>query len=184
MYKYQMKVSNGGEILIPTSFRRHYSRGGLTLSFLLCLNGPFYLPTMSPLTPESINFGFIIPPCDHRLSCASSSASNIQPINTDVDSCYSQFVRSFAGSASLFPNSRLLPDPRPIARSTLKRQEPSPSPSPTPSFHMDKDISAMAQPPVSIKLHRELLITGEPRGDTKEDSRVSGWTIQIENEPG
>ncbi|ADV20546.1 hypothetical protein I305_06225 [Cryptococcus gattii E566] len=119
---------------------------------------------MSPLTPESINSGYIIPTCDHRLSCASSSASNIQPSNTNVDSCYSRFVRSFAGSASLFPNSRLLPDPRPIARSTLKKQEPSPSP--TPSFHMDKDISAMTQPPVSIKLHRELLITGEPRGDS------------------
>ncbi|XAO24145.1 hypothetical protein I312_102935 [Cryptococcus bacillisporus CA1280] len=138
---------------------------------------------MSPLTPESINFGFIIHPCDHRLSCASSSASNIQPINTDVDSCYSQFVRSFAGSASLFPNSRLLPDPRPIARSTLKRQEPSPSPSPAPSFHMDKDISAMAQPPVSIKLHRELLITGEPRGDTKEDSRSISPQYHIEQSP-
>lgn len=162
-------------------FRRHYSRGGLTLSFLLCLNSPFYLPTMSPLTPESINSGFIIPPYDHRLSYASSSASNIQPINTDVDSCYSRFVRSFAGSASLFPNSRLLPNPRPIARSTLERQEPSTSQ--TPSFHMDKDVSAMTQPPVSIKLHSELLITGEPRGDAKEVSRVSGWTIRIENEP-
>lgn len=182
MYKYQMKIFNGGEILIQTSFLETHSRGGLTLSFLLCLNSPFYLPTMSPLTPESINSGFIIPTCDHRLSCASSSASNIQPSNTNVDSCYSRFVRSFAGSASLFPNSRLLPDPRPIARSTLKRQEPSPSP--TPSFHMDKDISAMTQPPVSIKLHRELLITGEPRGDAREVSRVSGWTIQIENEPG
>nr|KIR84487.1 hypothetical protein I308_05074 [Cryptococcus tetragattii IND107] len=119
---------------------------------------------MSPLTPESINSGFIIPPYDHRLSYASSSASNIQPINTDVDSCYSRFVRSFAGSASLFPNSRLLPNPRPIARSTLERQEPSTSQ--TPSFHMDKDVSAMTQPPVSIKLHSELLITGEPRGDS------------------
>ncbi|KAE8538121.1 hypothetical protein D1P53_006188 [Cryptococcus gattii VGV] len=136
---------------------------------------------MSPLTPESINSGFIIPPCDHRLSCASSSASNIQPINTDVGSCYSQFIHSFAGSSSLFPNSRLLLDPRPIARSTLKRQEPSPSP--TPSFHMDKGLSAMKQPPVSIKLHRELLITGESRGDAREVSRSISPQYHIEQSP-
>lgn len=147
----------------------------MTLSFLLFLNNPFYLPTMSPLTPESINSGFIIPP---RLSRASSSTSNIQPINTDVDSCYSQFILSFAGSASLFPNSRLLPDSRPIARSTLKRQKPSSFP--TPSLHMDKDISAITQPPVSIKLHRGLLIVDESRGDAREVSRVSEWTIQID----
>ncbi|KIR24940.1 hypothetical protein I309_06224 [Cryptococcus deuterogattii LA55] len=133
---------------------------------------------MSPLTPESINSGFIIPP---RLSRASSSTSNIQPINTDVDSCYSQFILSFAGSASLFPNSRLLPDSRPIARSTLKRQKPSSFP--TPSLHMDKDISAITQPPVSIKLHRGLLIADESRGDAREVSRSISPQYHIEQSP-
>lgn len=179
MYKYQMKGSKEGKKLIY-AYLANILLSNLTLSFPLCLNCPFYLPTiMSPLTSESIKSRFTTPPYDRDPSPAPTSASNTQPTNDPVDSCYPHLVRSRARSASLFLDSRQLPNPRSTAGFNLKKQGHSLSS--TSIFHLDKDISAKTSSPVSFRQHKESFTRAESRENaTTEVCRVSGWTIQIE----